>query len=33
MFELQGVEDLFEVRQTKTSKEKYKGESKILVIG
>ena len=33
VLELQGVEDLFEIKETKSSVKIYKGESRVLVIG
>ena len=33
VFELQGVEDLFEVKATGSSVDLFKGESRVLVIG
>jgi G3E family GTPase len=33
VLELQGVEDLFEIKDTKTAKTVYAGESRVLLIG
>jgi hypothetical protein len=32
VYELQGVDEIFEVKETKTEKDKYQGQTKILVI-